>query len=36
VHGVVEADEATDLFFHYITDSATVPDGYVLRLLDLS
>jgi len=33
---VFDADEATDLFFHYFGDSGTVPDGYVLRLLDLS
>jgi hypothetical protein len=33
---VFDADEATDLFFHYVGDSGTVPDGYVLRLLDLS
>ncbi|MEK6345745.1 MAG: hypothetical protein V4737_18195 [Curtobacterium sp.] len=33
---VFDADEATDVFFHYFHDSGTVPDGYVLRYLDLS
>ena len=33
---VFGADEATDIFFHYFGDSGTVPDGYVLRSLDLS
>lgn len=33
---VFDADEATDIFFHYFGDSGTVPDGYVLRYLDLS
>ncbi len=28
---VFDADEATDVFFHYFHDSGTVPDGYVLR-----
>lgn len=33
---VFDADEATEVFFHYFGDSGTVPDGYVLRYLDLS
>lgn len=33
---VFDADEATEIFFHYLGDSGTVPDGYVLRYLDLS
>ena len=33
---VFDADKATDIFFHYFGDSGTVPDGYVLRYLDLS
>lgn len=33
---IVDADDATDIFFHYFGDSGTVPDGYVLRYLDLS
>lgn len=33
---VFDADEATEIFFHYFGDSGTVPDGYVLRHLDLS
>ena len=33
---VFDADEATEIFFHYFGDSGTVPDGYVLRRLDLS
>jgi hypothetical protein len=33
---VFDADEATGIFFHYFGDSGTVPDGYVLRYLDLS
>lgn len=33
---VFDADEATNVFFHYFQDSGTVPDGYVLRYLDLS
>lgn len=31
-----DADEATELFFHYYEHRGTVPDGYVLRPLDLS
>jgi len=33
---IFDADEATDIFFHHLGDSGTVPDGYVLRNLDLS
>ncbi|MFZ7089157.1 hypothetical protein [Curtobacterium sp. RRHDQ10] len=33
---VFDADEATVLFSHYFEHPGTVPDGYVLRLLDLS
>ncbi|MGG7308731.1 hypothetical protein ACQXVK_16230 [Curtobacterium sp. AB451] len=33
---VFDADEATEIFFHYFGDSGTVPDGYALRYLDLS
>ncbi|WP_058724129.1 hypothetical protein [Curtobacterium luteum] len=33
---VFDADEATNVFLHYFQDSGTVPDGYVLRHLDLS
>lgn len=33
---VFDADEATELFFHYYEHRGTIPDGYVLRPLDLS